>query len=219
MSTVTLILGESGTGKSTSMRNMDAASTLLIQAVAKPLPFRAAGWKLRSKENPTGNIIRTDDADSICSVLNRTQRDVIVLDDFQYILANEFMRRSHETGFGKFTDIGKNAWNILMQAAGLPEPKRVYILAHTDRTEDGRVKCKTIGKLLDEKITIEGLVTIVLRTIVRDGNYLFATKNNGSDTVKAPIGLFDNDLIDNDLAAVDAAIASFYSDDPLASAA
>lgn len=211
MSIATMILGESGTGKTTSLRNMPAADTLLIQAVAKPLPFRAPGWTLRTKENPAGNILRTDCADTIIAAMHKTQRDVIVLDDFQYVLANEFMRRSNETGFGKFTDIGKAAWSILMEASVLAEHKRVYILAHTDRTDDGRVKCKTIGKLLDEKITVEGLLTIVLRTHVRDGNYWFSTRNSGADTVKSPMGMFEDEFIPNDLDQVDAAIAAFYA--------
>lgn len=216
MSIATLILGESGTGKTTSLRNMDAAKTLLIQAVAKPLPFRSAGWKPRTKEDPSGNILRTDDPDSIMAAMHKTQRDIIVIDDWQYILANAFMRRTNETGFQKFTDIGKSAWSILMEANALPDHKRVYMLAHTDRTEDGRVKCKTIGKLLDEKITVEGLVTICLRTFVQDGAYFFSTKNNGQDTVKSPIGLFDEHYIPNDLAEVDARIVAFYANEPQA---
>ena len=97
-----------------------------------------------------------------------------------------------------------------MAASQLPDHKRVYILGHTQEDENGRVKAKTIGKLLDEKITLEGLLTIVLRTTVINGQYLFTTKNSGLDTVKSPMGLFEADQIDNDLAAVDAAIFSYY---------
>ena len=106
----------------------------------------------------------------------------------------------------QYNEIARNAWDILMAASQLSDDKRVYILGHTQEDDNGRIKAKTIGKLLDEKITIEGLLTIVLRTAVINGQYLFSTQNNGLDTVKSPLGLFDSDQIENDLAAVDAAI-------------
>lgn len=210
MSIPTLVLGESGTGKSASLRNMDPSKTLLIQSIRKPLPFRSNGWSYLSASNKAGNMLVSDQSAQIISAMHKTSRDVIVIDDWQYILANEFMRRTDERGFDKFTDIGRHAWDILTAAAGLSTQKRVYILAHTQSDELGRTKVKTIGKLLDEKITPEGMFTIVLRTIVQNGNYLFSTRNNGSDTVKTPMGLFDDELIENDLAAVDAAIADYY---------
>jgi len=211
MSTAVLILGESGTGKSTSMRNMDPAHTLLIQSIRKPLPFRSKGWSYLSAANKAGNMIVCDQSAQIIAVMRKTSRDVIVIDDWQYILANEFMRRTDERGFDKFTDIGRHAWDILTAAAELPHDKRVYILAHTQSDEAGRTKIKTIGKLLDEKITPEGMFSIVLRTAVQNGNYLFSTRNNGADTVKTPMGLFEEDFIENDLAAVDAAIFAYYN--------
>jgi len=210
MSIVTMILGESGTGKSASLRNLDPEHTLLIQAIKKPLPFRSTTWKPISKDTPGGNILVMDQAAPIIGAMKKTRRKVIVIDDFQYVMANEFMRRSAERGFDKFTEIGKNAWDILTEASRLPDDVRVYILSHVETTESGRIKIKTIGKMLDEKITLEGMVTIVLRTVVQDGQYLFATRNNGSDTTKTPMGLFDEDMIDNDLAAVDAAIFNYY---------
>lgn len=210
MSIATMVLGESGTGKTSSLRNLDPTNTLLIQAISKPLPFRVAGWKPVSKDNPHGSIFVTDHADTICKAMHRTQKDVIVLDDFQYVMANQFMRRSDEKGFEKFTDIGRHAWDVLTVANQLADHVRVYILAHSQSDDFGRTRVKTIGKLLDEKITVEGLFSIVLRTRVADGEYLFSTKNSGQDTVKSPIGLFDTDTIPNDLAAVDAAICAYY---------
>lgn len=210
MSIATLILGESGTGKSTSLRNFNHADVLLIQSIHKPLPFRSADWKLHSKDNPNGNVFITDNADQICHIMSKTQRQIIVIDDYQYIMANEFMRRGKEKGYDKFTDIGVNAWKIFDLATKLPPEKRVYILAHTQNDEFGRTKIKTIGKMLDEKITLEGIVTVCLRTHVADGKYHFSTQNNGSDTVKSPMGLFESDLIDNDLKAVDDAICDYW---------
>lgn len=213
MSIATMILGESGTGKSTSLRNLDPDHTLLIQTVKKPLPFRSSGWKEVSKEG--GSVFVTDDSAKICEAMRRSRKEIIVIDDFQYLLANEFMRRvtDTETGngaFAKYNEIARHAWDVLMTATSLAGHKRVYILSHTSTDDFGKTKIKTIGKLLDEKIVMEGLVTIVLRTVVQNGNYLFSTRNNGNDTVKSPLGLFDDELIENDLARVDTDIFTYY---------
>lgn len=210
MSIACLILGQSGTGKTTSLRNLDPAHTLLIQAVRKPLPFRSKDWREIDKAQGAGNIYVTDQSNQIVNAMRKTKRDIIVIDDFQYVLANQFMRRSDEKGFEKFTEIARSAWDILMAATQLEPHKRVYILGHTQEDDQGRIKAKTIGKLLDEKITLEGLLTIVLRTTVINGQYLFSTQNSGMDTVKSPMGMFDEQLIENDLAAVDGAIFSYY---------
>jgi hypothetical protein len=210
MSISTVILGESGSGKSASMRNMKPAETLLIQVVKKPLPFRAKGWSYFSPENKAGNIFVSDDWQAISSIMRRTQRKIIVVDDFQYVLANEFMRRSDERGYDKFTEIAKHAWELFNVANTLADEVRVYLMSHTATDDQGNVKIKTIGKMLDEKITPEGLFTIVLRTIVTDKGYFFSTRNNGHDTVKSPIGLFDSERVPNDLDEVDAQIKSYY---------
>lgn len=207
MSISALILGESGTGKSTSLRNLDPAHTLLIQAIRKPLPFRSSDWK---PVQSGGNIFVCDQSAGIINAMRKTSREVIVIDDWQYILANEYMRRTDETGYTKFTDIGRHAWDILSAASDLAPHKRVYILAHTQTDEQGKSRIKTIGKMLDEKITPEGMFSIVLNTVVQNGNYLFATRNNGSNTTKSPLGLFDDELIDNDLAVVDSTIFNYY---------
>lgn len=210
MSIATMILGESGTGKSTSLRHLDPAHTLLIQTIRKPLPFRSTGWKVKASMKSDGNVIQTDSPELIERAMRTLPHPVVVIDDFQYVLANEFMRRSDEKGFEKFTDIGRHAWDVLRAATDLADDRRVYVLAHSASDDLGRTKMKTIGKMLDEKITPEGMVTICLRTVVRDGGYFFATQNNGSDTTKSPMGMFEELLIPNDLAAVDAAICAYY---------
>lgn len=212
MSVATLILGSPGTGKTSSLRNMDPANTLLIQAIKKPLPFKQAGWGYFDKDkNPQGNIFVSDSSQVIGTLLRRTGRKAIVIDDSNYIMSNTYMRRAQETGYAKFTEMAQDTFSIFETAANLPEDVRVYLFAHTQVAEDGIARFKTIGKLLDEKISLDGMVTICLRTHVRDGQYLFATKNNGADTVKAPMGLFDTDFIENDLAAVDQAICEYYN--------
>lgn len=211
MSINVMILGESGTGKTASLRNMPPSETLLIQVVKKPLPFKAAGWSRLDKDtNPQGNIIVNDDSAAICQIMVRTRRKTIIIDDFQYMLANEYMRRSSETGYGKFTDIGRHTWDVLTKSSSLPDDVCVYFLAHTQLDENGKEKMKTIGKMLDEKLTPEGLFSIVLKTQVREGEYFFSTKNNGYDTVKSPLGLFDTDLVDNDLDHVNLTIRKYY---------
>lgn len=203
-----MVLGESGTGKSASMRDMNPAETLLIQAIKKPLPFRSNEWKQLSKEG--GNIFVSDNSSNIIAAMQKTKRKIIIIDDFQYIMANEFMRRSDERGFDKFTEIGRHAWDILTAANQLSDDVRVYILAHTQSDDFGRVRAKTIGKMLDDKISIEGMLTIVLRTSVDGGNYQFRTRNNGSDTVKTPMGMFESEMIENNLKAIDDEICKYY---------
>ncbi len=210
MSIATLILGQSGTGKSTSLRNLNPDDVLLIQVVPKPLPFRAATWKPIVKGESGGTVMVCDKAETICKAIEKTSKKIIVIDDFQYVMANEFMRRATEKGFDKFTDIGRQAWDVFNAASNADHDKRIYILSHTEQDEQGTIKIKTIGKMLNEKITLEGLVTICLRTNVTNGVYEFSTQNNGSDTTKSPLGLFESERIDNDLAAVDAAIVEYY---------
>jgi hypothetical protein len=207
MSIATMVLGQSGTGKTTSLRNMDPRTTLLIQVIPKPLPFRSKEWK-PVKEH--GNIIVANESADICQLMRRTTRPIIVVDDLQYLLATEFMNRAHEKGYDKFTEMARHYYDVLTAAMTLPAEKRVYLLSHTDTSDTGQVKAKTIGKLLDEKITVEGLVTIVLRTHVINGQYVFSTRNSGADTVKTPLGLFEDEHIPNDLLAVDKALQAYY---------
>lgn len=215
MSIATMILGQSGSGKTTSLRNFDPKDVLLIQAVKKPLPFKAKEWKTCTKAAPDGSIVVTDRSPVIVGLMQRTQKPIVVIDDFQYVLANEFMRRildqeRGDSAFAKYNEIARHAWDILMEAGRLADNKRVYILAHTQQDDAGNVKVKTIGKLLDEKITMEGLLTIVLRSQRINGQYVFSTQNSGMDTVKSPMGMFDSEHIPNDLAEVDKAICDFY---------
>lgn len=210
MSTATLVLGNSGTGKSTSLRNLDPSKTLLIQCIKKPLPFRAKGWKTRHSLKDEGNVIQTDDPALIEKLMRQSPHEVVVIDDYQAVMVNELMSRSSEKGYEKFTDIGRNAWNLFTAAGALAEHRRVYILAHTQTDEFGSVRMKTVGKMVDQTLVPEGYFTIVLRTDVINGQYLFRTQTNGQDCAKSPMGMFTEQHIPNDLAEVDAVIAEFY---------
>lgn len=194
-----LVLGESGTGKSTSLRNFKAEDLKVINVANKPLPFKN---KFES--------VSTDNYSKIIAELKLNKKKVVVIDDAQYLMANEFMRRATERGFDKFTEIAQNFWNLVNSVKDLPNDVVVYFMAHIERDANGNEKIKTIGKLLDEKITVEGMFTIVLKTNVTDGVYSFLTQNNGHDTVKSPLGMFPTYAIDNDLKYVDEKIRNYY---------
>lgn len=198
------ILGVSGTGKSMSMRNFPPDRLAVVNVQGKILPFKGAG-KIE--------MTATDDSIKIINAIEdyvRKGYKSIVVDDFQYVMANEFMRRSTESSWQKFTDIARHAWDIADTVRTLPSDVIVYVMCHTDRDDEGNTKIKTIGKLLDEKICLEGMSTIVLMTNVTDGKYSFLTQNNGHNTVKSPAGMFPSYAIDNDLWYVDQKIRSYY---------
>ena len=195
-----LILGESGSGKSASMRNFKPGEIGIINVSRKPLPFRN---QLKT--------VNTDNYEDIVKTIIAAKAKALVIDDAQYLMANEFMRTAKVTGYQKFTDLALNFWKLIQVVINnLPPDKIVYFLAHVERDANGNEKMKTIGKLLDEKITIEGLFTIVLKTVVQDRHYQFATQTNGQDTVKTPMGMFSDLLIENDLKMVDSTIREYY---------
>lgn len=198
-----LIMGESGTGKSTSMRDLDPAKTAIINPVGKPLPFRGKFDMLNSV---------TDSKDIINYMKKQVKagKKILVVDDFQYILSIPYMNRIKEGGWDKWNDFGANYFEIVDICSELPKDVIVYYMTHTETLDNGITTIKLIGKLLREKITIEGLFTIVLRTSVVDGKYFFLTQNSGKDTVKSPMDMFPAYAIDNDLKYVDEKIRNYY---------
>lgn len=194
-----MIMGESGTGKSTSIRNLKNAG--VINVYGKPMPFKT--------ENVIG-IINIDNCEKVINALEKSKADIIVIDDFQGLLVTQFMSRALEKGYDKFSEMGLSYYKTIRAVEKLPPQKRVYFLSHLER-ENGREKVKTLGKMLDNNVTVEGLFTIVLKTAVNDGKYFFQTHNNGFDTVKSPMGMFEDDFIPNDLAFVDNAICNYYN--------
>ena len=203
MGVLVYVLGRSGTGKSYSMRKFEKGELGVVNVQGKILPFKGSG---------SFDIVNTDDSSDIVKAIKdmAKKHKSIVVDDFQYVMANEFMRRATERGYDKFTEIARHAWDIADCVRTLPADVIVYVLCHTDTDQDGFEKLKTIGKLLDEKIVLEGMSTIVLKTAVSDGQYMFLTQNNGKDTVKSPAGMFPAYAIDNDLKYVDQKIRSYY---------
>ena len=198
----TLIYGESGTGKSRSIKNLDYSKIGIINVASKPLPFK----------HKKGDIVIFNcyDAKTICRALQKTEKDIMIIDDFQYIMSFDFMNKIQEKGYEKFTVIAQDIVNIFKTIREMPEHKRVYILSHSEIDENGKERLKTIGKLLNDKIILEGLLTIVLKTCRTNGKYEFITQNSGFDTVKSPEEMFESEKIDNDLSLVDKAICAYY---------
>lgn len=197
-----LVLGDSGTGKSASLRNFKPDELLVINAAGKPLPFKNHFETFTPRfEKMTKDIL---------DAMDKTEKKVIVVDDAQYIMSFQYMRRIKENGWDKWNDIQGDFFNIIKACDYMPEDVIVYFLSHLQRDDEGHEKIKTMGKMLDEKITIEGLFTTVLKTSVKDGQYFFLTQNSGLDTVKSPIGMFPSYAIDNDLKYVDTKIRNYY---------
>lgn len=201
MAVSTMILGVSGTGKSASMRNCKSDKFALVNVAKKPLPFK-------------GNFEERYDGDNYqeaVDFMKKCKAKSIVIDDAQYLMGNEFMRRVTERGYDKFSEMAQNMWKLLnFINQDLPADKVVYLLGHIERDQDGNEKFKTMGKLIDQCINVEGTCTIVLKTHVADGQYYFLTQNSGHDTVKSPIGMFPSFAIDNDLNYVDEKIRNYY---------
>lgn len=217
MANIILVIGESGSGKSTSIRNLDSSETFVINVLDKPLPFRSASEKyIRKTKGSSGNYYSTDDYNNILMTINHANNPEnkitnVIIDDFQYIMANEFMRRATERGYHKFTEIAQHAWQIIEACSKSREDMFFFILSHSEEDNSGKMKCKTIGKMLDDKITIEGMFTTVLHSIVTDGKYKFLTQNDGSHIAKSPMGMFENSFIDNDLNFVKTKMIDYYT--------
>ena len=197
-----LILGESGSGKSTSLRNFNKDELVIYNVAGKPLPFRG-GTQLNRADNVSYNTIMQN--------MSKKKFRCYVIDDSQYLLAFELFERVAEKTYDKFTEMAVHFYDLIQFVIRqMPPDCIVYFLHHTDDI-DGKVKAKTVGKMLNEKLTVEGLFSIVLMAKNLDGHYIFRTHSDGRDTVKTPMDMFGQDEIDNDLKAVHAAIREYYN--------
>ena len=209
MATSALILGKSGSGKSTSLRNLTKA--FVVNVAGKTLPFK--GFDEGSA------VYSTDDYSKIKSAMLKAAEKgfkTIVIDDAGYLITNAFMKNHSTSGKGNqvfdlYNNIADDFWGLLyFVQKEIPSDVIVYVIMHEDKNEFGEVKPKTIGRLLDEKVCVEGMFTIVLHAMKRDGKYVFATNSDGLDCAKSPLGMFDETYIDNDLSKVNERIKEYY---------
>lgn len=200
-----IIYGKSGSGKSRSLKNFAEDEIFLINVIGKRLPFRS---KFKYE-------ITTDDVNKIKNGLKKMPVKSAVIDDAGYLMTNAFMRghsapKSGSSSFDLYNTIADSFWGLLtFIKTELPDDVLVYITIHEDTTDFGETKIRTIGKLLSEKVCIEGMSTVVLRCIVRDGKHLFITQSDGSDISKSPEGMFERE-IENDLKAVDTTVREYW---------
>lgn len=187
------------------MRNCVGQSFSMINVLRKPLPFRG--------KIPT---IQTDNYDQIMEAMRKSNSKSIVIDDAGYLITNHFMRGHSTAGkgngvFALYNDLGDRYWNLIQFVInGLPEDKIVYFIMHEDKNDFGDVRPKTIGKMLDEKVCLEGMFTIVLRCVTEGDRHLFITQSADGAVSKSPMGMFETLEIDNDLLEVDKIIREYY---------
>lgn len=204
MGVLVMVIGKSGAGKSTSLRNFEPDEIGVFNVAGKPLPFR----KKLPKVDRCGYH-------AIIESLRANKLRAYAVDDSTYLMQFANFAKAKESGYGKFVDMAVDFERLLETAMATDENTIVYILHHPDTDERGNVKPKTIGKMLDEKLCIEGLFPIVIGCEVRDGAHLFTVENDGYNLVKAPMGMFAETTFDNDLKAVDTAIREYYDMEPI----
>lgn len=195
-----LILGESGAGKSASLRNFDPEKVGIFNVSGKPLPFRK---KMK--------VVSNTRYDDIYKSLAKGKMKSYVIDDSQYLMAFEELDRAKETGYTKFTEMALNFSGLVRYIINmLPADTIVYFLHHIETTETGKIKAKTVGKMIDSKLTLEGLFSIVLLCEATSDGHHFITQSDGYTTAKSPMEMFDR-IIDNDLAMVDVTIREYWN--------
>lgn len=195
-----LVLGESGSGKSSSLRNFEPEDVSIFNVAAKPLPFR--------KRLP---MKATSNYEEIKAMIHQSNKKAFVIDDSQYLMCFQSFARAKETGFGKFTDFALSFYDLVQFVIkGTAPDVLVYFLHHTETDGNtGKVKAKTMGKMLDSQLTLEGLFSIVLMCVTDGKQHNFITQSDGFTTAKSPMEMFP-EVIDNDLKAVDQTIRSYY---------
>jgi len=220
-----LVIADSGTGKSTSIRHLNPNETFVINIANKPLPFK--GWKknytLISKDNPGGNLASASSAAGIIKAISHVDQKMptiknLIVDDWQYMSSFEYFDRANEKGYDKFTQIAANLAQVAKMPKDLRDDLTVFFLTHSEDSTDingnRRIKAKTIGKMIDNTLTLEGLFSIVLFGKVNkndDGvlEYGFETQNSGENTCKSPQGMFEDFFIPNNLQYVKDCITKY----------
>lgn len=202
MGIAVLVLGESGSGKSASLRNFKKEDVGILNVASKPLPFRNVNG-LVTVNKATYSMIK--------GAVTSPNRLSYVIDDAQYLMAFESFDKANITGYAKFTEMAKNYEEMLRTIQeDTSTDTIVYVMQHIDTDENGKVKAKTLGKMLDQQLTIEGLFSIVLLAKADERRHYFVTQSDGTNPCKSPMGMFDDIEIDNDLKMVDDTIREYY---------
>ena len=200
MGIMPVIMGSSGSGKSSSMMNLDKKSTAVINVAGKPFPFKGS-FEMSCT---------TSDIDEIITILKRNTTNCYVIDDSQYLMSFKLIDKWNENGYQKYTEIARDFKRLVDTVVTQTSPDTiVYLLHHTEVMDDGKVKAKTCGKMIDNWLTFEGLFSIVLMAVATENKHLFITQSDGTNTCKSPIGMLENPM-PNDLALVDKAIREYY---------
>jgi hypothetical protein len=220
MSELIGILGDSGKGKTTSLRNLDPEETVIINVSGKPLPFR--GWKSDYTKGikEDGNYVETNNAQKIEKILKyihseREEIKNVVIDDMQYVQAFEFFKRRDEKNYQKFNDIGGHLFDVLNTGRNLREDLKVITTFHPDENGEGLDKkkvFKTLGKMVRQNLTPEGLYTVIFWSDYdpQDDEYYFETETDGTTPARSPMGMFEQRRIPNDLDAALNTIDEYY---------
>ena len=202
MGIAVLVLGESGSGKSASLRNFKKEDVGILNVASKPLPFRNTNG-LVTVNKVTYSMIK--------GAVTSPNRLSYVVDDAQYLMAFESFDKANVPGYGKFTELAKNYEEMLRTIQEDTSPDTiVYVMQHIETDENGKIKAKTLGKMLDQQLTIEGLFSIVLLAKADERRHYFVTQSDGTNPCKSPMGMFDDVEIDNDLKMVDDTIREYY---------
>lgn len=195
-----MIDGASGSGKSTGMRNLDKKSTAVFNVAGKPLPFRGK----------FDMMCTVSDVEDIISILKRNTTNLYVIDDSQYLMSFKLIDKWQENGYAKYTEIARDFKRLIDTIITNTSPDTiVYFLHHTETMDDGKVKAKTCGKMIDNWLTLEGLFSIVIMAVATESKHLFITQSDGTNTCKSPIGMLENPM-ENDIALVDKTIREYY---------
>ena len=194
-----LLIGKSGSGKSASLRNFKKDEIAVANVLGKPLPFKS------DIEAP-----KVDNYSVLIKAIQNTDKKTIVIDDAGYLLTNEFMGKVSVKGYDKYNEMASSMFDLVNAIKDVDGGKTVYLVMHEDTDEFGNIKPKTIGKLLDDKVNLQGMFTVCIRSSFENGEYIFRLKTNGQDCVKTPIGMFEKETMENDLKEVDKVIREYY---------
>ena len=220
-----LLMGASGSGKSTSLRNLPAEQTAIINIANKPMPFRNSNnikvvgledFKTKEEKEKGTELTFEEFYKRIINTIKNTDKKIIVIDDSSYMMTFENFEKATNKGYDKFTNMAKNYYDLLKSAISCGGEKIVYVITHEETDDITQMyRPKTIGKMLSNQLVVEGLFTVVLRSMYKNGEYIFQTQNDGTSVCKSPMDMFEGKEMPNDLFEVDKIIRKFYNFKPL----